>query len=396
MLQKIKSYLQNIKNSLLENTEPTIRSYMPELDFIRGIAILMIILYHGFYWIVVNYGKLSEFHDIGKLIILSTKGGWLGVHLFFVLSGFLITGILLESKKRPDYYKRFYFRRALRILPAYFTILFLLWILGIAQWPFLLSSIFFTANFYILFNIPSQYGPLWTLAIEEQFYLLWPQAVKRLSKKSLTILALLFVIMTPILRWTSVILGHTEGLYLHTWFLTDGLALGAFLAIFIRSKYANRKNILNLGLGLVIISFSVILIGYPFGILSHKTFIGSILQLVPWYLLFAGFIYIVLIIGTSKYKQLVYWKWLRFLGYISYGLYLVHFLISMEFDNILNHFYPNINLLLHSTISGILIRFIITTTISILIAYLSRKYFEEFFLKFKNYKFNKINEYANQ
>src|SRR6266481_4008030 len=92
---------------------------MPELDSMRGLAILLVLFYHGFFW---SYG-LAGLSGISKIMVLITRSGWLGVNLFFVLSGFLITGILLNSKSRTDYYSRFYTRRALRILPLSFAIL---------------------------------------------------------------------------------------------------------------------------------------------------------------------------------------------------------------------------------------------------------------------------------
>ncbi|HEV2731361.1 MAG TPA: acyltransferase family protein, partial [Terriglobales bacterium] len=92
------------------NSEPFLRARMPELDSIRGIAVLLVLFFHGFGF---AYG-LNGIRGIGRLFVASTLPGWAGVNLFFVLSGFLITGILLDTKARADYYKRFYVRRALR------------------------------------------------------------------------------------------------------------------------------------------------------------------------------------------------------------------------------------------------------------------------------------------
>ena len=91
--------------------EPLLRSVMPELDTLRGMAILGVLFLHGFFW---PYSGL-HFGRLGTLWLNITQPGWLGVNLFFVLSGFLITGILIDSAAGPDYYRRFYTRRALRI-----------------------------------------------------------------------------------------------------------------------------------------------------------------------------------------------------------------------------------------------------------------------------------------
>jgi peptidoglycan/LPS O-acetylase OafA/YrhL len=385
---KINFSISKFKNLFFEisrgNAEPILRSNMPELDFLRGIAVIVVLLYHGFYWIIVNYYNLSAFNGLGKLIILSTSGGWLGVHLFFVLSGFLITGILLDSKERPDYFKRFYSRRALRILPAYLALLFILLIFGVIQWPFLLISAFFLSNFAVIFSLSVQYAPLWTLAIEEQFYLFWPQAVRQLSRKTLTILALSIVLLTPVIRGIAVLSGQRQGLNIYTWFLFDGLAVGSLLAIYLRSKYATRQKVFHMGLILITIGLGIMMIGAPFGILTHETTLGSILQYVPWYILFAGAILLFLIIGTSNLKRFVLWKWLRYFGYISYGLYLIHFFIFSELDLLAQKLFPELNTILYTTTSGLLFRFIIGAGISILIAALSRKYFESRFLSIKN------------
>jgi peptidoglycan/LPS O-acetylase OafA/YrhL len=198
----LKNFSLNLKTN---NQQPIIRPKMPELDSLRGIAIIMVLFAHGFFWIVANGPGISKFQGLAKFFILATQGGALGVNLFFVLSGFLITGILLDSRERPDYYKRFYANRALRILPAYLALLCVLLIFGIAQWPFLAISAFFMANFAPIFGVAMQYGPLWTLAVEEQFYLFWPQAVRRVSKKTLAIIALAIAISVPIIDRKSVV-----------------------------------------------------------------------------------------------------------------------------------------------------------------------------------------------
>src|SRR5215831_166169 len=84
-----------------------VRPVMPELDTLRGIAVLLVLFFHGFGML---YG-LNGLHGAARWFVAATLPGWAGVNLFFVLSGFLITGILMDSQKRPDYYRRFYFRR---------------------------------------------------------------------------------------------------------------------------------------------------------------------------------------------------------------------------------------------------------------------------------------------
>lgn len=132
---------------------------MPELDTIRGLAILGVLLYHGLYWNV----NLSNFPSLERIILTGMWAGRMGVDLFFVLSGFLITGILLDSRNRQDYYRRFYARRALRILPAYLLILAILAVTKYTPLSFVLLSLIYLSNLTPLFGIPIAYPVLWSL-----------------------------------------------------------------------------------------------------------------------------------------------------------------------------------------------------------------------------------------
>src|SRR5215471_9399520 len=158
---------------------PRLDSYsrIPELDGFRAIAIWMVMIMHA-----VDVGPAPK--SMNRLLDLVIGHGWLGVDLFFVLSGFLITGILLDAKGKADYFKTFYARRFFRIMPLYFTMV-AIWSIfyhGYGKY-FLLSSVFL-ANFAQLFHIkkPLAADILWSLAIEEQFYLIWPWLVLKLSR----------------------------------------------------------------------------------------------------------------------------------------------------------------------------------------------------------------------
>jgi hypothetical protein len=122
--------------------EPLIRQFMPELDTLRGIAVLTVVFFHGF----ARQYETLPFQGVARLWLSVTGPGWLGVNLFFVLSGFLITGILLESRHKPRYYSRFYTRRALRILPAYYSLLILLAVLHESSSAFLGLSFVYLSN----------------------------------------------------------------------------------------------------------------------------------------------------------------------------------------------------------------------------------------------------------
>ena len=155
-----------------------------DLDGIRAIAIWMVMLMHVYYAFPNSPGALSF---VPKPLMLILSHGWLGVDLFFLLSGFLITGILLGSKSSPHYFRNFYIRRVLRIMPVYFAVI-IVWSFfyrGYGRY-FLLSSVF-CANLAQLLHIHHAHGPaiLWSLAVEEHFYLLWPLIVLLLSERGL-------------------------------------------------------------------------------------------------------------------------------------------------------------------------------------------------------------------
>jgi peptidoglycan/LPS O-acetylase OafA/YrhL len=135
-----------------------------------------------------------------------------------VLSGFLITGILLDSVKQTNYYSRFYLRRALRILPAYYFVLLLLALLShISFFPrqtslaFVSLSLIYLSNITPLLGIPIQYGPLWSLAVEEHFYILWPTLVQQLTRRNLTIAATSICMIEPFVRLYTVHRGGLSG-----------------------------------------------------------------------------------------------------------------------------------------------------------------------------------------
>jgi peptidoglycan/LPS O-acetylase OafA/YrhL len=183
------------------------------LDGIRAVAILLVILFH-----------------LGNHV----PYGWAGVQLFFVLSGYLITGILRKTKTQSDYWSRFYKRRAARILPP-MLLLICLYMVFTKGWkvPTILGYTFFAGNFMDL----TRYGkavlaPLWSLAVEEHFYLLWPLAVLLLSKRRLVTLLAAILIAEPILRALATPYFATfHAIYSLTPFQLDSIAAGSLLAL---------------------------------------------------------------------------------------------------------------------------------------------------------------------
>lgn len=190
---------------------------IPQIDGLRAIAILMVFAAHAL-----------------RLPLL-----WMGVDLFFVLSGYLITGILLRLKEQHStgggYWKPFYYRRARRIIPPYVGFLIVLTLFFPIPWAHIWYwYVFFAANLALALGRVrvAAMTPLWSLAVEEQFYLIWPWIVLLCSRKTLRRITLAVIIVSPLLRavFTRAFTTHFP-IYSLTVFRADTLAAGAFIAL---------------------------------------------------------------------------------------------------------------------------------------------------------------------
>ena len=358
--------------------EKLLRPFMPELDMLRGIAVLGVLLLHGFYW---RYGS-SSFGSWSGRFMEATRFGWTGVNLFFVLSGFLITGILLDSKDKPHFYRRFYTRRALRILPAYYALLILLLLLRTSSAAFVGLSFLYLANMTEFFGVACGYGPLWSLAVEEHFYILWPAVVRKVTMRHLAMVSAAIVVFVPLLRAASFALGYKGGLDWYTWFVADGLAAGALLAILLRTAIT-RKQVWKLCWLLMASSAALGVAGHPFGIDTRNRLLGAGLQYTTINTFFAGVLLLFLLAGTSAARRYVNISVLRFLGYLSYGLYLDHLLAFRIYDWTCQRHFPQL-VPASGHFALVFLRFALASGGAIAVAYLSSKYFEERFLRLKD------------
>jgi peptidoglycan/LPS O-acetylase OafA/YrhL len=351
---------------------------MPELDVLRGIAVLGVLVFHGFR---AQYGEWP-FTGVARAIVRATQAGVFGVNLFFVLSGFLITGILLESRTRPDYYRRFYTRRVLRILPAYYLLLALLALLHQASAAFLGLSFVYLSNVTGMFAVSMDYHPLWSLAVEEHYYIVWPSVVRKLRPRFLAVFSLTLCIFIPVARAVAFHYGYLEGRDWYTWFAADGLALGSLLALALRTSIT-RRNAAVAATILLTSSVIFLLTGAPFGLLSRQTLLGASLQLTVVNLFFVGLLLLFLWVGSGPRRQLVNNPTLQFFGYISYGLYLIQLLIFVFYDKATRAFWPQLQPSV-GHFSLIIFRFAIVAIVAVTVSYLSRRYYEEWFLRLKD------------
>jgi len=225
---------------------------IPALDGLRGIAILLVLLRHAIFGVTSVQG-IETHSRFANFVIACGQLSWSGVDLFFVLSGFLIGGILLDARSSPRYFQTFYIRRAYRILPLYFLII------GLSLFPHLLAQFSaaraahttplplpwwsyatFTQNFWMAYRGvfgPSGMGITWSLAIEEQFYLTIPLLVRNVRSRNLGIVLLMVIACAP---WLRVLL-HSSMTYpgLASYVLmptrADALCLGVLAALLVRN-----------------------------------------------------------------------------------------------------------------------------------------------------------------
>jgi peptidoglycan/LPS O-acetylase OafA/YrhL len=219
--------------------------HIPALDGLRGLAILLVLMNN------LYEGPASHFAEAGVLRLF--KSGWCGVDLFFVLSGFLITGILYDSKDSPGYFRNFYARRFLRIFPLYYGFL-LLWVLLVPHIPTftpaevdgMLSKQGWYWAYLANINVALQTGPagaepraFWSLAVEEQFYLLWPLVVLLANRRQLVRISIGMIAAAFALRLAGRLLYSglivEQSLYTLTPARMDALAIGSLLAVLVRS-----------------------------------------------------------------------------------------------------------------------------------------------------------------
>lgn len=354
---------------------------IPELDGIRALAIWMVLASHLFYGYPNPDGAFAH---IPNVILGVISHGWLGVDLFFILSGFLITGILLDSKTRPAYFRNFYSRRALRILPLYFTVIALMWLCYAGASRFFLISLAFLANFSPYLNAGAPHGAsvFWSLSVEEHFYLLWPLLVLYLSRRNLTILSALIVVGTPILRGVCASRGMGIGeIYLYSWFRFDGLALGALLAVWVRTPYNTARNTFKLAALLLSIALVITLVGLPFGLMQKGT-LGAALRYTQSQLPFAAFILSALMLRATKWTALLRSSFARLSGDLSYCIYLIHLAVGDAYE-----FFTKALKLNVAGAAGafgvVLVRAVVILLVTFALALLSRKYLEAPFQRLK-------------
>jgi peptidoglycan/LPS O-acetylase OafA/YrhL len=305
------------------------RFYQPELDGLRFYAFLGVFVYHTLPQQPAFYRGLHL--PLPSLWAAVASSGASGVDLFFTLSAFLITTLLLRERGQTGgiSLRLFYIRRILRIWPLYFAVLAVAVVLAHTvpgqslPWYYVAGYLLFIGNWInVAFGHPlSVCGPLWTVSIEEQFYLVWPVLMKMLERRGMIIAAAVAFLLATLSQIGVVLAGLSKGyIYYGSFSRSGSLALGILLALF-----ADRLPGLTRGMrGLLLaaglagwIGSSGWLIDQP-GSLDMRAVLGRLVASV-------GAVAI-LYAGLGSRSRLVRSEWVVRLGKISYGLYMLHFI----------------------------------------------------------------------
>lgn len=354
----------------------TNRIYYPALDGLRGLAILLVVIYHNFNFI--NY----------------TFFGWLGVDLFFVLSGFLITEILLRDRGTTHFLRNFYIRRALRIFPLYFFTLFFFLILLplLVKLPSLdyyrdhqVWLWLYLQNWLYIFTPPPVHAlsltHLWSLAVEEQFYLIWPFVILLIRKPKNLLLITAGLLGSVIALRCYLWVNQIENLSyynLFTFSRIDGICIGSMLAVL---RKINPKAIAQYFTAIIFLLAALNFIFYFFNRHHQYTY--------P-YLAIAGYSTFAVLFGllvnesvtrdNPVLRFLFENRLLIFFGKISFSLYVFHWPLYLllspltaEWSQRHIHGIPN-----HVVAS------IVTTGLAFVLAWISFRFFEAKFLRFKH------------
>jgi peptidoglycan/LPS O-acetylase OafA/YrhL len=309
-----------------------------EIDGIRASAVLVVVAHHYFIWLPRT----------------GVQYGWLGVDLFFVISGFLITSILFQLRSSRRFFKTFYGRRAFRIFPPYFFVLAIYLFYSLAshrpgslglwaKYIFYYSSLLFSRNqeYDILPFTRLGLAVLWSLSVEEIFYTLWAPVVRFFNRTSFTWFLASIVIMAPVFRW--ILHGHSPMEVFTFYCRMDGLAFGSLVAVAVRLRKEKHIAIANFdrfadGACILLAVLAVVFFAIHGAEISDSRV--TVLGITLADAFFASLVYYVVRHSGEKSILLSFLRHpiLASIGMVSYSIYLVHYPLLIEAGTLCSYF----------------------------------------------------------
>lgn len=374
---------------------PNLHGQMPALTGVRGLAVLMVLIFHF-------VGTVPPTNTIERAVVSVTNYGSYGVELFFILSGFLITGILYDTHDHPHYFRNFYMRRSLRIFPLYYGVLALVFfvapLIGVLHGPTLDYLVerqgwawLYAVNIYIARQGDWSFSYLdhfWSLSIEEHFYFFWPLVVFLLARRPRTLVAAsLAIAMGALLaRFIGSLVGmNWWTTYTLTPFRMDGLALGAFLAVAARQP-GGLERLARALPWVVTVAGGLLASSYVW---AHLTSDAGGAQILPvraaliLMLLACLLMWALIAPERSITSRFFCCRTMAWLGTYSYGLYVYHHFISYYLTT--NQIDQKLGGWLGSHSAAVALQATAGMAASMAIAYLSYEYFERRFLGLKRF-----------
>lgn len=293
---------------------PTAGHYVPELDGLRALAVLTVVLHHIF----LTWGQVMT--PIERL----SNYTWAGVDVFFVLSGYLITGILLRAKPTTASLKNFYIKRALRIWPLYFALLGVVCLetrfVFHQAYPWAVSLVLMQNFLHAWPNYG--FNQTWSLCIEEHFYLVWPLLVFFAPRRSLSWILGLVLVGSPLLRYWAVNHGVSQKLiYTSTQYHLDAMAVGSLIALVFFHGWMTRQQAARVATFVTPV-LVILIIADLYNIADLRLHSPALYSLIAF--ASAGLLVIVVSPDKGWLHTTLSSPPLRYVGKVSYGLYMLH------------------------------------------------------------------------